>query len=188
MNTRLVFAFAALLILSPSLVLAKPMQKTPLKVGAKKANLIVVAELSKHQYESFKDGETKTLYTGTLWKQYNVVKVLKNSTGQAIPLKTVIQATDKCNGCIRSMTAVTRNKDAFRLVTENSKAKAQLLSLKSLKAKQGTRVVLFLTISAKATLKPVLQSQHYGWFLSGTKWTADYEKVVAKAVHKEKGA
>ncbi|MDF1667269.1 MAG: hypothetical protein P1V97_36325, partial [Planctomycetota bacterium] len=59
-RTHLCSALAFILMtFTPAMLLAKPMQKTPLKVGAQKATLIVIAELSRHQYEDLKDGASK---------------------------------------------------------------------------------------------------------------------------------
>ncbi|MDF1665817.1 MAG: hypothetical protein P1V97_28935, partial [Planctomycetota bacterium] len=126
--------------------------------------------------------------TESLWSQYKVTKVLKNSTGRAIPLGTFVQATNKSNSCLRFMTKVTRNKDLFRLLPKMKGSKVRLLSLKDVKAKHGQKVVLFLNVNPGAALKPVLQTGHYGWFLSGSKWTQAYEKTVLAAINKEKGA
>lgn len=177
-----------LITMTPSTLIAKPMQKTPLKVGVKKANLIVIAELSRHEYEDLKSGDSTELDTESLWRQYKVTKVLKNSTGRTIPLNTILQATSKSNSCIRFTTKVTRNKDLFRLLPKYKGAKVQLLSLKDLKAKHGQKLVLFLTVKKGIAIKPVLHTAHYGWFLSGSKWTGAYEKTVTAAIKKEKGA
>lgn len=180
----------ALLLVSllPNPVLAKPMPKTPLKVGVKKAQLIVIAEFSRHQFEDLKDGESTRLFVDEAWKQFKVTKVLKNSSGLKIPLKTVVQAPEKCNGCIRFQSRVTRKGNDFHIRPDGRGSKVEKQSLKELRTQQSQKVILFLTVSPQGPKVSVVKATHFGWFLSGTKWSEAYENKVLTAIRKENGA
>lgn len=182
-------SLAALLVsLSPSLALAKPMAKTPLKVGVKKAQLIVIAEFTRHQFEDLKDGESTRLFVDEAWKQFKVTKVLKNSSGLKVPLKTVVQAPEKCNGCIRFQSLVTRKGNDFHIRPDGRGSNVHKQSLKELRTQQSRKVILFLTVSPQARGATIVKATHFGWFLSGAKWSEAYENKVLTAIRKENGA
>jgi len=154
------------LVLAPSW--AKPVQETRPEDAIQHSNFIVSAEVISREYDNLREGESlQRQDPWSFWVEYRVIQSFKGllKAGQTI------RVSQKSNSCIPHDYKVLRRQN--KIVTfyaENNKTVEDPMEGWDQRFRQGAKVFLFLDDS----------KNHYGWFISPSPWSPEFEKRIQR--------
>lgn len=158
---------------------AKPVTASKIEDITKIAPIIAVAEIKRHQYESYLQGEVVTTSRYFFWQEYEIQSVLKNNTTNIkVSQGDVIKVRDKNNSCIDYEQTIKRVGDTLEITFNlRNKTQHEIKDIANFSRDNGKKVILFLEESSGE-----YQFAHVGWFVSPSDFSATKLALIERII------